>query len=321
MLELQLMHRWSTVTYKSMCTPVAKDDHVWLAKVPQLSLQFDFLLNGVFAVTAFEAAALTERDRRRYVTAAIKYQALALSSFHPQLDRITASSYEAVLCFSMVLMVLALASAQFVADLAGDDERSNMVQNSILHFELIRGCGAVLASNATYLEELPYARKLTRFDDLSRTTLDADTEAALARLHEANDRRIKSSIHESCESRASHVQHWEACKKAIALLHDCFAKCVNLDYRGYVLGWLNMAGDDYVRAIQADDHVALLVLMCWGVLVETLSQEVWWAKDFGRLLVEEVASRSLHADVDGDTTTNELVSWAQALVLKGRCWP
>lgn len=312
LLELQLMSRWTTVTYKSFCSKVAEDDHVWQMKVSHMSLQHDFLLNGLFALSAFEIGSSSKcRDRARYISAAVEYQALALSSFWPQLQNITPDTHEAVLCFSMALMVLALASAQFASDSASGDSDS-MVQNTITHFELLRGCATVMAKKENFIAESPYMSKLKRFEDLPRIPLDPHTEGAIAKLNEANESRITASIGDSYERRVTQVAYWEACKKAILLLQDCFAKCVNIDYQGYVLGWLNMAGDNYIKAVKADDRVAILILMYWGVLIERLGHRVWWAQKFGSLLVEEISNGSLGEDAD--TRTNDVVTCARELI-------
>lgn len=314
LLELQLMNRWSTVTYKSLCAKVAEDDLVWQTKVPALSLQYDFLLNGVFALAAFEIASSTlERNRAPYLNAAFEYQILALGKFRPQLQDINPASHEALLCFSLILMVLALASAQFVAD-SPRGGHDTMVQNTITHFELLHGCTRVLESEKDYLEKNPYARKLKRFEELPRVALDPRTAAALAKLSEANERRITSSINDPYECRIKQVSYWESCKKAVSLLQEFFAKCVDsIDYQGYILGWLNMAGDDYIRTIKAGDRIALLILMYWGVLVETLGHQVWWARTFGGRLIEEISNKLLN-EGEADTMTTDVILWAQKLV-------
>ena len=311
LLELQLMNRWSTVTYKSLCTKVAEDDHVWQVKVPAMSLHYDFLLNGLFALSAFEVASSSENGYARYLRAAVEYQTQALSSFMPQLHDITPNSFEAILCFSMMLMVLALASAQFASD-SESGECASMVRSTITHFELLRGCTTVLESKKNYIAESPYIRKLKRFEELPRAALDSRTETALAKLSEVNERRITSSIGESYESRVRHISYWEACKKAILLLRENYEKCVDIDYQGYVLGWLNMAGDDYIKAIKADDRIALLILMYWGVLIEKLGHQAWWARRFGGLLVQEISNRELNEDTD--MAAKDIILWAQELI-------
>jgi hypothetical protein len=133
----------------------------------------------------------------------------------------------------------------------------------------------------------------------------------LARLNEVNERRLTSTVGEPYEARVQHVKSFEACKKAIGLLEQCFAKCsgaVDPSYQAYILGWLNMAGDEYVAAIQDGDHVALLVLMVWGAVVEQLGHRVWWARRFGRLLVEEIARQVGRGEADA--LTREIIASA-----------
>jgi hypothetical protein len=323
LLELQLMHRWSTVTYKSMCTPAAGDEHVWRNKVPTWALSYDFVLNGLLSLTAFEAAsssssssASSGQNRDHYVNAATEYQTLALSTFRHHLQRVhldhhhpSNDSYEPVLTFSMMLMVLAMASAQFNSD---SQQSTGMVQNTLTHYRLIRGCGTVLGdSGEQYLASNPYVLKLTRFDDLPRVPVDSPSTAMLARLNEVNERRLTSTVGEPYEARVQHVKSFEACKKAIGILEQYFARChgpVDPTYQAYILGWLNMAGDEYVVAIQDGDHVALLVLMVWGAVVEQLGHRVWWARRFGRLLVEEIARQVGRGEVDA--LTREIIASA-----------
>ncbi|RFU25458.1 hypothetical protein B7463_g10888, partial [Scytalidium lignicola] len=306
-LELQLMHRWSMVTYRSCCTPGSDDDVVWQFMVPEWTLQYGFLLNSLFALAAFDMARLLKTpDHAPYVNAAMEYHALALGSFRSQLpDVLDNDGHEAAFCCSLMLMVLAFASVQFTSD-------GGMLQNAITHFELLRGCIPVAESKEGYLAENPYMRKIVRFEDVPRATLDSPIEQALAKLSEFNDRRILSTVCESAERRVQQVTYWEACKKALALLRECFEKCVDPMYQGYALGWLNMAGEEYIKAIKEEDHTALLTLMYWGVLVERNSHQVWWANKFGNLLVHEISSQILDGDLDA--ATKEIILGAQELI-------
>ena len=288
LLELQLMHRWSTETYKSCTTPGSDDDEVWQYLVPKLALENDFLLNGLFAVTAFEIARLTKKnDYEQYVNAALEYHTLALGSFRSQLPRVTTERHEAALCLSLMLMVFALASAQFVCKSARQ-EQGGMVQTAITVFELLRGSVPIAESKEGYIADNPYIRRLKHFEDLPKTPLDRRTEEALIKLGDLNDSRIMSSIRDSNERRMQQVVCWEACKKALALLRQCFERCVDQTSEGYALGWLNMAGEEYVEAVKCEDDTSLLVLALWGVLADRLGRRVWWTQKFGRLLVEEI---------------------------------
>lgn len=295
------MHRWSTVTYKSCTTPGSDDEEVWQYLVPKMALENDFLLNGLFALSAFEIARLTKKnDYEQYVNAALEYHTLALGSFRSQLPKVTTERHEAALCLSLMLMVFALASAQFVSQ-SSRKEQGGMVQTAITVFELVRGCVPIAESKEGYMADNPYIRRLKHFEDLPRAPLDKRTEEALTKLGDLNDRRITSSMRDSDERRVQQVACWEACKKALALLRQCFERCVDQMSEGYALGWLNMAGENYVQAVKTEDDTALLVLAVWGVLVDSLGRQVWWKQKFGLLLVEEILDGAVGQNADDNT--------------------
>jgi hypothetical protein len=308
------MHRWSTTTYKSCTTPGSFDDDVWQYLVPSLSLQHSFLLSGIFALTACEIANSQKHDSNHYATAAIEYHTLALGSFRSQLAALNAESHEAALCLSLMLMVFAIGSAR----LASKDD-GGMVQRAVTAFELLRGCVPVAESKEGYLAENPYIRRLTRFEDLPRVALDTRTEDALAKMGELNDRKITASVRDSDEQRLQQVARWEACKKALGLLRQCFEKCVDRLSQGYILGWLNMAGEDYVKAVEEGDQAALLMLVYWGVLVDRFGGQVWWTRHFGRMLVEEILEGPLSDE--SDAISRDLILCARKLVRESSSGP
>jgi hypothetical protein len=111
------------------------------------------------------------------------------------------------------------------------------------------------------------------------------------------------------QRRIQQIEYWEACKNALGFLRTLYEKCVDDFTRGYALVWLNMAGDGYVKAVKDGDSVALLILIYWGVLVELCGHQVWWADQFGSLLVAEIARRPLFED--GDAVTKDPILRAQ----------
>jgi hypothetical protein len=172
LLELQLMHRWSTITYKSMVSPPADDDYVWQTQLPSWALRHGYLMDGLLALTAFEMANAWEvsadcsdpsggweGEMERYIQAATEYQDSALAAFRLDLhgcensdEAVTAASddhqmppsddfaakvitYEPILAFSMLLMCLAFASARVIPHyrkLNPDSTESPSMVNSTL---------------------------------------------------------------------------------------------------------------------------------------------------------------------------------------------
>lgn len=306
------MHRWTASTYKCCCTPGSEDDEVWQSWVPQLAIKHDYLLYGLLSLTAFEIARLAQTPHcQQYVESATEYHGLALSSFRVYISSsaINDDNIDAAVCMSLMLFVLAFASAQTRDTGALDDESDSVVQIVLANVELLRGCAPILEGKQDYLLQNPYVQKLKPFENLRRTRLDPPIEEALVMLASLNDKRITSSVRDTVSQRAQQVEYWEACKTALGLLQTLFEKCVDDFTRGYALGWLNMAGDRYIKAVKDGDAVALLILMYWGLLVEKCGRQVWWAEQFGGSLVAEIA-RGLHFE-DTDADVKDLILRAQ----------
>jgi hypothetical protein len=294
-----------------MCTPISGDTEVWRVKLPSLAITNDFLLSGMLALTAFEAASRTTgTNRENYANAAIQYHAhtlergrIALSvefNANPPLEVV-----ESRLIFSLIVMVLTLASAQFTqitppTNGSQLDEANSMLQSTFVHNELVIGCSTVLGDPdqaATYIASNPHLAKLTLFDQLPSKPLPQHITDTLEKLSLLNERRLTTTVAEPLEIRTEQVSRFEACKTAITFLRECFAKCAivaaneDYSYQGYVLGYLAMAGEPYIQALKKGDDVALVILMFWGALIEKLSWRVWWGAKFGALLVQEIEIR------------------------------
>ncbi|OAX85393.1 hypothetical protein ACJ72_00242 [Emergomyces africanus] len=95
LLELELLHRWSTRTWRAICTSPGCDV-VLLNGVPRISLRNSYLLNSVFALSALDIAknepdpgnnnsTILTRDRYRYKSAALEYANRANLAFREAL--------------------------------------------------------------------------------------------------------------------------------------------------------------------------------------------------------------------------------------------
>lgn len=105
-LELELMHRWSTTTYKSLCS--VPEDHYYLQiEVPRGALRHDFLLHGLFAITALEIAAVCSdlTDSAKYVCTAMEYYDKGSESFRAALCEVTPENQHYLYIFAIAATV------------------------------------------------------------------------------------------------------------------------------------------------------------------------------------------------------------------------
>jgi hypothetical protein len=224
----------------------------------------------------------------------------------------TPDCLEAAFYCSLLLLVLALASSQFVSR---TEERDSMIKNTVVHFELNRGVAAIMKNRQDRFTSHPLLQKVKPISELPRVPLDSRTETAIGRLDELNEKRSTLGSDEPGERRIRTMLHAVACKKALFWLREFFSTCLAVDYRGYSLSWPALAGDDYIAAVKAKDHVALLILMYWGILIEKLGTEYWWARNFGKSLIEEVCEAI--PDDAVDATVKEVILWAREQVSLG----
>ena len=285
-LEIELMHRWSTVTFKSLVTPAIADEEIWQKSVPKVALKVDFLMNGILALAACEMACSSPAEGwEKYANAAFEFQDHAFRSYQAHIRNLNADNQDGVLYFSLMLLELTMASSR-LASLTGEVE--SKVQRVLQFHDLVRGANFVMVNHSDRLRVYPEFQKVTPLSTLPEVSLDPSVEAAIANLTALNEDRAAYSLDAPAEMRFRSVMCEGACKKAIFWLKECFARCDNAKYRMWPLGWISMSGDDYIKAIKHGDQVALLTLMCWAVLIQPLGTDYWWARGFGKSLIDEI---------------------------------
>ena len=284
--------------------------HTWQVILPREGLKHPFLLHGLFAMASLEIAAVGDRPNGAdYVSAALEYHEIGLSSFRSELANSSApDKQQAVLAFSMITMVLSLAFPEFTYT---RDEPQSIIENMVAHFKLVQGVGVLTQQYSEGLHKAPILRNIKSFDELQMESLAPNVEVALARLNALNDDKHKPTSDQSRTVKLQVITYHAACRKAIVHLEEFFAKCERPVHRGYALAWLNLTGSDYVAAVEDADPVALVALMHWGVLAERCSDGIWWARSLGKRLIDEITN-ALSAETD--PVLKASISWARGQV-------
>lgn len=73
-----------------------------------------------------------------------------------------------------------------------------------------------------------------------------------------------------------------------------------------------MPGQDFMTDLGEDESMALLILLHWAVLLETLG-ELWWARGAGESLVEDLVAALERAVLSSGCGSSwiEAVEWAR----------
>ncbi|KAB8256320.1 hypothetical protein BDV32DRAFT_97268 [Aspergillus pseudonomiae] len=289
--ELELMHKFSTDTYRSLCNKES-DHYVWQVVMPRKALEHDFLMSGILAVASLHtASALEPPQALSYLDTALEYHNQGLAPFRHAIASLTPLNCDAVFAHSVITIMICI----YLPRLPGSrGESSSMIENLIFVFELLKGVAKIFSITRSWLENNLFVSK-NGFFGKSDAPLDAGAEAALTRLADLND-TLLSSIEPD--------QH-SIIKDAISHLHRSFARYAHEQDAASVLSWLACVDKEFVHVVCRRQPLALLVLMHWGVLLAKLDGKTWWARNSGSALVSEI----LVALQAGDARWEEAVLW------------
>ena len=312
LLELELLHQWATVTYKSYCGTVVDEYYNWQVVVPRLALGHDCLLHGMLAMSALEIAAFAEDNNglcNHYVNIALEYHNLASSGLRMELLDVTPSNRQALFALSSILMVLGLALPRFASKRG---EQGNMLDYMKTYLALLNGLRLIVDTKPDFRHTEPLLSDYRTWDSLPARKLEPELHLAVQSLVTLNEEMHGASRTELSTPEIQALSYHAANRRALFYLEQEFGKCRDPDTRAYALGWPLRAGHDYMAAIAEREPVALVILMAWGVLVEQVSYDIWWMQSVGKKLVESLSEMMI--DMSLNENFNEAFRWARKQV-------
>lgn len=272
--DLELMHKFSTETYRSLCTE-ASDFYKWQVILPQKALDHPFLLNGILALGALHIASTLEPPAAlSYIDTALQYHNMAFAPYRHAIDNLTPDNCDAVFGHAVITTVIGITLPRLTAS---RDESSNMTENIVVVVELLKGVSKILSIARPWMKTRLFTDR-TAFFDIDPTKIDKETDAAISRLARLNDDTISSVDAE---------QH-RINRDAISILHKCFCRYAGNVDAGSVLSWLAAVDKEFVHCLRCRHAFPVLILMHWAVLLDQLDGQMWWARNSGKALVSEL---------------------------------
>ncbi|KAF2501704.1 hypothetical protein BU16DRAFT_613551 [Lophium mytilinum] len=270
--ELELMHRWSTSTFKCLCI-LPEDVQYLQVEVPRAAFRHDYVLNGILALAALEIAIgdhTTDVSKKRaYLGHASRYYALASESLRAALCNITEETHHSIYQCSMMLTVInmALPLPRQVEDNKFDKTRPGMLDRMVTLFSLFLGNGSIVLK-------------------MRPENLDAITAAALARLSTVIDGASPTLA--SGDSMAVD-EPLDPYQEAVKQLRECFMLDSDDSIKGFSIAFPMFAGPKFALAFKRMEPLALFIVMHWGVLLHRPPPQAWWAVGVGERLVREIS--------------------------------
>lgn len=165
LLELELLHRYSTKTYKGFAL-LSSDEELWQSFAVKEALKFEFLMKEIFALAALHKATEIPESASEYINYALEWKNEALALAHNALQNINQGNSGAVFMFSIMTMIFAIVPPLSVP---GITFRSPL-ENLLVLFEFQKGTASLagqflLANKQTKLN----CKQKLRSCDLTRT--------------------------------------------------------------------------------------------------------------------------------------------------------
>ncbi|CZR53518.1 uncharacterized protein PAC_03397 [Phialocephala subalpina] len=140
LVDLELLHHFSTVTYLSL----GRSDegrHIWQTYAVKVALSHLFLLRGLLSLSALHLSSLKPEQERMYLDRASEHHDKALEEFHAILDNVNDSNVEAAFLFSSLLVPNALVLSRIDGLGSGNTVSSSSIFDWLF---LVRGVKVVL---------------------------------------------------------------------------------------------------------------------------------------------------------------------------------
>lgn len=317
------MHRWSTTTYKSICC-LPEDEHCIQVELPRWALKHEFLMHGMFAMSALEAAlcagpGMDEAERTLYVRRAMEYYDKGSGAFRAQLLDVSPENIHSVYMFSFMAMAINMALSQCVHD---NPQQENMLGRITLLLELFLGSSSIAVRHMDWLLEGPISSMIMcaglQLMPALLQPIDSETNSALERLMSVVKNRTStpSPIDDSQAAQDAASSRLEAYQNAAMNLRICYGVDINSQMNSFCVAFPSLAGREFTMGVKNSEPVALFILLHWAVLLQRLGDWMWWAGSVGRRLVQEISDVLMQSYSQLATTQEwrDGIAWASGQV-------
>ncbi|KAF5023452.1 hypothetical protein F66182_4497 [Fusarium sp. NRRL 66182] len=290
-IELELMHRWSTSTYKSLAS--IPEDEQWLQEdMAHWALRHEYLLHGMFAFSALEVAlcggavVVEEESETYYAKLALEYYDKASRSFRAQLENVTSENAQKMFMFSFLAVSVNMALGQCSA-FEGLDQ--GILERMVTLWELLMGNASLADRHFEALISGALSRSTEAL--MLRTQQQTETPTSLSKETEIALERLSTIVHKASEVSPSDEANMRirSYRASVSAIQTCFEQDSRDVLKGMPIAFPALAGRDFGILLKGSDPVALLLMMHWGVQLHTLGKLAWWVGTFGKKMVDEVS--------------------------------
>ncbi|KAI1364591.1 hypothetical protein F5Y08DRAFT_204809 [Xylaria arbuscula] len=279
MLELKLLHNFTTVTAKTLSVSSPVLEKIWRETVPELAFSSaSYLADTLLAVSALHLRSSSPHDRE-LIRASHSYMASACSEYGACLSKgVTESNAEALFLTSALIAFQSTASRIFTRDDIND--RTSGYSLPLSWFHSFQGVKAVVAATWQWLRISTIVIPIIE----SQPALNLDLSGHptfFSNLMVGLDDEIAKFESDP----ATHLETRSAYQHAIAVL-DWAHK---IPYTGAPLVFLATVSRRFIELLEARRPRALAILASYFALLKCLD-DVWWLKGVARREIMGIVS-------------------------------
>jgi hypothetical protein len=276
LLELRLLHQFTTATAKTLLTNSPTTEDIWQRAVPQMGFtgKKTYLVDAILAVAALHLRSEIPGDKA-VVRACHAYAASALAEYCAALDEgITADNAEALFLTASLIAFQATASRIFAKD--DDDADSSTVSGRyelpLPWFHAFQGVKTVVASSWQWI----------RYSDIVKAVIDTQPTFQL-NLNTLGGESFFGHLLEDLEEELASEN-----ARLIAFTSHAYAHAVA------VLNWSHKnphpvaslafpatVSRRFIELVELKRPRALAILACFFALLKR-TDDIWWLQDVSR---------------------------------------
>ncbi|KAI1739499.1 hypothetical protein F4680DRAFT_137517 [Xylaria scruposa] len=279
MLELKLLHNFTTVTAQTLSVNSPVLEKIWRITVPELAFSSaTYLADTLLAVSALHLRSSSPHDRE-LIRASHSYMASACSEYGACLSKgVTESNAEALFLTAALIAFQSTASRIFARDDIND--RSAGYSLPLSWFHSFQGVKAVVAATwqwlctSTIVIPIIESQPALNLDLSGQPTFFSDLMVG-----------VDDEIAKFESDPATHFETRIAYQHAIAVL-DWVHK---IPYTGAVLVFLATVSRRFIELLEARRPRALAILASYFALLRCID-DVWWLKGVARREIMGIVS-------------------------------
>lgn len=314
-LELELMHHWTTSTYQTISYDSPRSIPLLTIELPRSALTHDYLLDGIFSFTALHMAYESQADpptAEYYVSAAISFRDRGMQRVAPSMQDFYHSGAEpdarevfAMFWFSvlagMVTMALTVVTRRDPANF-GSQEPPNPSGTAFISMQveiaqLWRGTRTIMEI-ATHLG-----------NDVHLYTDPAGLNNETDGKRPANEFEPRMAELEAIITNAAEDVDKTLYRESLALMRKASQTWIAKGTIDDIMAWGPQLGNEFACLLKGGAPLALLSALCYGTLLGQITHK-WWAEGAGKTLVDECSIALAGCPEEWQS----LIQWARAKV-------